>query len=218
MTAPCRCRDLRRALLWLVRATTRARDAVLDAQSFLPDDTKWPEDTDFEALEKAHTEEQDSRDELCRSLRHARRLLLETRKPHNSKSQATSNDPFVALRLLAAAAKRYRVSENAVCLAMDEEAFQDDGDDPVFTAALEEQAEAVRVLHEALVVAGRAVRRQEQPNATEALSRIMAAFLAREESYTGKSIGVLRAENELSRVLRSVALEFGFGGEDGGSL
>ena len=70
----------------------------------------------------------------------------------------TVNDPITALRLLIVATKRYCDSENAVAVAMGEEAFRDDGSNPEFTAALEEQSEAVRVLREALEMAGRVAR------------------------------------------------------------
>lgn len=53
----CRCRDLRRALLGLVRTSECARDASAWAMSFVPEDTVWPPETDFEAMEQASGED-----------------------------------------------------------------------------------------------------------------------------------------------------------------
>ena len=77
----CRCRDLRRALLGLVRAIKREREDSAEAAVLRPEqDTIWPKGFNFEALERADENAMFSDRALRISIRRARRLLRETRK------------------------------------------------------------------------------------------------------------------------------------------
>jgi len=63
--------------------------------------------------------------------------------PEHAPRSCHGDSTLTALRLLAVAAKRYRVAESSVAAALGEEAFLDDGSGGPMTLALEEQAEAL---------------------------------------------------------------------------
>lgn len=77
----CRCNDLRRELSRLLRAVKRDQCASLERRLLIPEsDVEWPEDFDFEELDRADDEELAANKSLRRAMRRARALLRETKK------------------------------------------------------------------------------------------------------------------------------------------